>query len=109
MKPHFRRGIPCEVEGCKRVVMSKRGRTKCREHHRLTVVWKNPSNQRNNQCAGFAEPLETLPPRAKQMSTADAGDHLMSLLRGVGVLDFSPVKRYIPGTQEFNDVARLYA
>lgn len=101
--------IPCDVAGCQRRVMSKKGRTKCREHHRLTVVWKNASNQRNNQCVGFAEPLETHPPRAKQMDNREGGDHLMSLLRRVCDFDIAPVKRYFKCTVETAELFQRYA
>ena len=104
-----RHGVPCATDGCARVVMSKKGRPTCRECWRKTVVWKNPSNQRNNQCVGFAEPLESCPPRTKQMDDKEGGAHLMSLLRGVGVLDFSPVKLYFKCAVETAELFRRYA
>jgi len=91
-----KRGTQCAFEGCERLVMSKTGRTLCREH------------QRNNQSAGFALPL-SIASRVKQMSVKEDGEHLLSLLRRVCDFDVSPVKRYIPGTPEFEKLARLYA
>ncbi len=100
----------CSTEGCGRVVITTTGREKCRECHRLTVVWKSASNQRRNQCAGFAIPTTVIRKRVTQMSVKDAGAHVIDLLRRV--VDMSipgPVTVYSRGSDGFAELERMYS
>lgn len=75
---------------CGRNIISTTGRTKCRVCHRKTVVWANPNNQRKNQSA-YAD-FEPAPKinRFTEMSAKESESHLMSFIRMVGDIEFSP-------------------
>jgi len=91
---------------CGKRIMSVTGREKCRSCHRKTVVWKYPAKQIRDQAIDdFPIPV----PRTKQLTDQEADSLLMSFVRLIGDIDIAPVKRYVPGTQEFDELARLYA
>lgn len=101
------RGIQCSVEGCERRVISIKGRDKCREHHRLSVVWKKPNQQATSQCTGFREITK---PRATQMCGTEAGSHIIALLKRCGELQVpAPVKRYFKCSVETAELYGRYA
>lgn len=99
----------CATPGCGKIVCSIKGRVICRDCHRGTVVWKNRTNQRDSLSAKevMAAPV---PSRVVEMTGAEAGDHILSLLRKFEVLDIpEPVRRYIRGSEGFAELERLYS